>query len=304
MQALFPAASVTGAPKIRTMQIIRELEPEPRGIYTGCIGYLAPGRKARFNVAIRTVTINRAAGQAEYGVGGGIVWDSTTDGEYAECRTKAAILTTEIPYFDLLETILHETGRGWFLLARHLERLRQSATYFDFVIDLDAIEKQLNNLAESFLGGSHRVRLCIGRRGKISLEAAALPLGEEAITRRRLMLAANPIDVNDVFLYHKTTCRDIYDSAFAARGECDDVVLWNAEGQITETTIANLVVEKNGRLVTPPLTCGLLAGVYRDHLLNTGEIVEEVITIEDLRNTSRVFAINSVRRWMPAVFQE
>ncbi len=303
MQALFPAASITGTPKIRTMQIIRELEPDVRGVYTGCIGYLAPGRKACFSVAIRTVTIDRAARQAEYGVGGGIVWDSTTDGEYAECRAKAAILTMEIPHFDLLETVLYESGGGWFLLEQHLQRLSRSAAYFDFAIDLHAIRKRFDELTGALSLGSHRARLRVGRRGDIMLEAAPLSaLGSSA--HRRLMLAAKPIDTCNVFLYHKTTWRNAYDSAYASRGDCDDVVLWNEDGQVTETTLANLVVEKDGRLVTPPVTSGLLAGVYREHLLDAGEIVEDVVTIEDLRHAPRVSTINSVRRWMPAVFQE
>jgi para-aminobenzoate synthetase/4-amino-4-deoxychorismate lyase len=142
----------------------------------------------------------------------------------------------------------------------------------------------------------------VGRHGEITLEAAPLPSGNEPSAPRRLALAAGAVDVDDLFLYHKTTHRHVYDSALATRGPCDDVVLWNAEGQVTETTIANLVVEKHGRLVTPPIRCGLLAGVYREHLLKAGEIAEEIVTIEDLRNTAKIFAVNSVRRWMPAVF--
>lgn len=303
MRALFPAASITGAPKIRSMQIIRELEPDERGVYTGCIGYLGPGRTGRFNVAIRTVTIDRSARQAEYGVGGGIVWDSTSEGEYAECCTKAAILAVEVPQFELLETLLYENGKGWFLLARHLQRLSQSAAYFDFAIDMKAIRKRLDDLAESLPAGLQRVRLCVGRRGESVLEAAPLPCLRPPAPLR-LELAAEPIDAGNVFLYHKTTRRDLYDSARAVREDCDDVVFWNPQGQVTETTIANLVVEKRGRLITPPVACGLLAGVFRAHLLETGRIAEEVVTIEDLRRAPRVFAVNSVRRWMPAVFQE
>jgi len=302
VQALFPAASITGAPKIRSMQIIRELEPDARGVYTGCIGYLAPRRRARFSVAIRTVAIDRAARRAEYGVGGGIVWDSTTEGEYAECCTKAAVLTAEIPQFELLETLLYENGKGWFLLPRHLRRLSQSAAYFDFAIDLDAIQRQLQDLAGSLPAGSQRVRLRVRRRGQAALEAA--PLSSLKLPAPlRLILADKPIDAGNLFLYHKTTCRDVYDSAFSSRGDCDDAVLWNSQGHVTETTIANLVVEKCGRLVTPPVACGLLPGLFREHLLETGEIVEDVVTIEDLRRAPRVFAINSVRRWMPAVLQ-
>jgi para-aminobenzoate synthetase/4-amino-4-deoxychorismate lyase len=323
MRALFPAASITGAPKIRTMQIIRELEPEARGVYTGCIGYLAPGRRARFNVAIRTVSVDRTAGQAEYGVGGGIVWDSATALEYAECRVKAALLTAESPRFELLETMLHEADRGWFLLEGHLKRLSESAKFFDFALDLDAVRKRLDELA-GHLTGDYRVRLLVGRRGECRTEYRALAApgpdvpppavnspntlvprqsgrGSEVLAPWRLQLAAAPVDSHDVFLYHKTTHRRTYESLSAGRGECDDVVLWNAQGEITETTIANLVLRKDGRLVTPPVACGLLAGVYREHLLETGRIEEGVLTVDDLRQAPALFAVNSVRRWMSCV---
>ena len=305
------------------MQIIRELEPDARGVYTGCIGYLEPGRRARFNVAIRTVSVDRTAGQAEYGVGGGIVWDSATAEEYAECRVKAALLTAEAPRFELLETMLHEADRGWFLLEGHLKRLSESAQYFDFAIDLDAIRKRLDELAER-LTGDYRVRLLVGRRGECRTEYRALadPVPSDSppavsapdflVPRQsgcgpgvsapwRLQLAAAPVDSHNVFLYHKTTHRRIYESLSAGRGDCDDVVLWNAQGQITETTIANLVLRKDNRLVTPPVACGLLAGVYREHLLESGQIEEAVLTVDDLRRATAVFAVNSVRRWMSCV---
>ncbi len=143
MAALFPCASITGAPKVRTMQIIAALEGTPRGLYTGCIGYLAPGRQAQFNVAIRTVTIDRLSSQAEYGVGGGIVWDSEGEDEYQECKIKARVLAQAPPAFDLLETMLWEPESGYFLLQEHLSRLAASAEYFQFTADLEAISREL-----------------------------------------------------------------------------------------------------------------------------------------------------------------
>ena len=300
LKALFPPASITGAPKIRTMEIIRELEPDPRGVYTGCIGYLLPGRKARFSVAIRTVTIAQATGEAEYGVGGGIVWDSSKAAEYAECQTKAAVLTAEVPRFELLETILYEPDGGYFLLEGHLRRLAESADYFDFAVDLGEVRKRLDNLLGSFGDVAHRVRLRVDRLGQVMLESTPLPAGQISVPWR-LRLANQPVSSGDVFLYHKTTCRGIYETAYASRGDCDDVVLRNEQGLATETTIANLVVEKGGRLVTPPVACGLLPGIFRSHLLETGQIHEEIVTVEDLWRAKNLFAVNSVRKWMPAV---
>ncbi len=201
LQAVFPPASITGAPKLRTMEIIRELEPDPRGVYTGCIGYLAPGRQASFNVAIRTVCIDRATGAAEYGVGGGIVWDSSDAGEYAECRTKAAVLTAEFPRFELLETLLWDGRDGYFLLEGHLRRLADSAEYFAFALDLDAVRRRLEEFGTALADGRHRVRLCVNRQGAATLESAplALPqarLGLSAAARRSADGSLQPVPLS------------------------------------------------------------------------------------------------------------
>ena len=160
MAALFPCASVTGAPKPRTMEIIAELEQTPRRVYTGCIGFLSPGRQAQFNVAIRTILIDRERKRAEYGVGGGILWDSTVDDEYEECRIKARVLTSGYPEFSLLETILWTPDRGYYLLERHLARLRDSAAYFGFSVDLGRIRDLLISRGKSRVWGSVRSACC------------------------------------------------------------------------------------------------------------------------------------------------
>jgi para-aminobenzoate synthetase/4-amino-4-deoxychorismate lyase len=299
--ALFPAASITGAPKVRTMQIIRELEPDARGVYTGCIGWAAPRRQAQFNVAIRTVTIDRAAGQAEYGVGGGIVWDSSSSGEYAECHLKAAVLTADRPEFELLETLLYEAGCGYFLLEKHLQRLAESAAYFDFPLDAAAARTALEKEACTASGpGNLRVRLRLARGGRLTVEASPLD-APDAAAPRRLKLAPAAVDSRNVLLYHKTTWRQPYDAAYAVRGDCDDVVLWNERRQVTETTISNIVVQQAGRRVTPPLSCGLLPGVFRAHLIETGQIHEQIVTVDELLRAERVLVINSLRKWLPAV---
>lgn len=297
-RALFPPASVTGAPKVRTTQIIRQLEPFPRGVYTGCIGRVGPGRQARFSVAIRTLAIDKPRSVGVYGVGSGIVWDSRPEDEYQECLAKAKVLSADCPNFQLLETMLYD-GREVFLLEEHLQRLAQSAEYFGFAFERQSVAERLEAQISALGAGPHRIRLLLARDGQIDLEASPL---EPPVFRGplRLRLAAKPVDPQNVFLYHKTTRREVYQSA-KADGQCDDVILWNPRGEVTETTIANLVVELDGQLVTPPIHCGLLPGAFRRHLLETGQIVERVVYVEQLRLASRVFAVNSVRCWMPAV---
>jgi para-aminobenzoate synthetase/4-amino-4-deoxychorismate lyase len=291
-RALFPAASITGAPKIRATHVIHALERAPRGVYTGAIGVVLPDRRAQFNVAIRTLHYDKAAGQLEYGVGSGIVWDSEQVAEYEECLTKAQVLFAPRPAFELLETLLWRRGRGYFLLEAHLKRLRNSADHFGFAVDADAVRHQLLTVAERFTAPRYRVRLRVNRHGAAQVEYA--PLSPE---RRvwRVALAHEPVNPREVFLYHKTTHRQVYERARAARPDCDDVILWNTRGEITESTLANVVVRLDGRYYTPPVECGLLAGVYREHLLQRGLLRERVLTPDDLRRAEAVYLINSVR---------
>ena len=208
------------------------------------------------------------------------------------------MLTAEIPRFELLETLLWDGRDGYFLLEGHLRRLADSAEYFAFALDLDAMRRRLDEFAAALPDGRHRVRLCVNRRGEASLASAPLAQAENPPVYK-LRLADRPIDRRNPFLYHKTTHRGFYPAASPV-DDCDDLVLWNEQGQATETTIANLVVEQGGRLVTPPVSSGLLPGVFRRQLLDTGQIVEEVVTLDDLRRAERLFAVNSVRKWMPA----
>jgi len=297
-QAMFPCASITGAPKPRTMQIIADLEATPRRIYTGTIGYLTPDRCAQFNVAIRTVLIDKANQAAEYGVGGGIVWDSTTDSEFEECCTKAKILFQSQPQFELLESLLWTPAQDYFLLDLHLQRLQASAAYFAFAIDLAAVRDRLNAIAETLLPQSHKVRLRVTKSGDIRL--AAEPLSPAPLRLQKVGISQRSIDSSDVFLYHKTTYRAVYDQARQAGSEFDsdydDVLLWNERGELTESCAANLVVEWNGVWYTPPVQCGLLAGTMRTWLMQQGKLQERVLKLNDLHQCSRIFLINSVRQ--------
>ena len=298
--ALFPCASITGAPKISTTQIIAGLEPDPRHIYTGSIGYLARGRKAQFNVAIRTLLIELQTGQAEYGIGGGIVWDSTPADEYAEALLKARVLTERQPEFSLLETLRWTSQDGFFLLAEHLQRLSDSAAYFGFPFERIRIEAFLADTGLKLPDAPQRVRLLLDRVGNLSHQA--FPLTVEAREQPlRVRLAGKPVSSADVFLYHKTTWRAVYETARHSQPDCEDVLLYNERAELTEASLANLVFELDGELVTPPVTCGLLAGTYRASLLAQGQIREKAVTLSDLPLCTKIFLINSVRGWQTAV---
>jgi para-aminobenzoate synthetase/4-amino-4-deoxychorismate lyase len=278
MTALFPCGSITGAPKIRTMRIIRELERFPRGAYTGTIGLLTPGGDCVFNVAIRTVVIDTQSKQATFGVGGGVTIDSTAEREYEECLVKSRFLQSPAVEFQLFESMLLEEGE-YFLLAEHLERLRNSAEYFGFKFPEEEIR---STLADVVASGAFKVRLTLWKNGRIETHVSRL----KRFVDLSMRLATTPVDSSDRFLFHKTTLRD-----FSA-----DVVFWNERGEVTESGIANIVVSIDGQLYTPPVASGLLAGTFRNHLLAQGKIKERVITVEEL--PEEFFLINSVRKWM------
>ncbi|MCU0566464.1 MAG: aminodeoxychorismate synthase component I [Oculatellaceae cyanobacterium Prado106] len=294
-QALFPCASITGAPKPSTMKLITELERSPRQIYTGTIGFLTPHGTSQFNVAIRTVLIDKQQQQAEYGVGGGIVWDSVEQDEYEECCTKAKILTRSQPSFSLLETLLWTPLEGYFLLDLHLDRLQQSAAYFAFPMERASVNDYLERLAQN-LGdrhSPHKVRLLLAPNGDLSSQSDPIAAASAAPVLLNVGLAKSPIQSTNPWLYHKTTARQVYEQA--ALPGYDDVILWNERGEITESCTANLIVEWDGEWYTPPLHCGLLAGTYRAWLLQQGKVKERVIRVEDLPHCSRLFLVNSVR---------
>jgi para-aminobenzoate synthetase/4-amino-4-deoxychorismate lyase len=301
MQALFPCGSITGAPKIRTMQIIRELEKSPRGVYTGTIGLLKPGGDCTFNVAIRTVALDKQSGVASFGVGGGITTDSTADREYEECMAKARFLTTRAPTFDLFETILLEDSQ-YFLLDRHFDRLRDSAIYFGFEFPQVEMRSRLEALRQQHCVGSWRVKLTLATDGTVSLECSSLVGYLSQL--KRIAIARSPVDSSDRFLFHKTTMREFYNSELELHPHCDDVLFYNERGELTESTRANVVVELDGKLVTPPINAGLLPGTFRNQLISDGKIEERTIKIEDLRNVNRIFLINSVRKWMEVTLAE
>ncbi|MGE5227798.1 MAG: chorismate-binding protein [Planctomycetaceae bacterium] len=295
--ALFPCGSVTGAPKVATMGIVAALEDSPRGVYCGAVGYVAPpgapGPRVRFNVAIRTVTHDAETGTAEYGVGGGITWDSRADAEYDETVAKARVLTARRPPFRLLETLRHEPGRGYARLPEHLARLADSAAYFGFDLDDHAVGEALEREAGRFPTKPSRVRLLVDRRGAV--EAGSAPLAAPAGPVRLAVDRAHPVDPAEPLLFHKTTLRDPYEQAAARFPDADDVVLVNPRGEVTETTIANLAARIDGVWWTPPVESGLLPGCERAALVADGTLRERTVTVRELREAEEVAVLNSVR---------
>ncbi len=297
-RALFPCASVTGAPRARTMALIRALEDSPRGVYTGALGVVKPDRQARFSVGIRTLTLEKQADQflGRYGVGGGIVWDSDATEEWQESLTKSRILQHAQPDFELLETMLFEPGNGIGDVDLHLARLAASADYFDYTFDEAAIRQQLASLDAD---ANKRVRLLLGPSGKVTLALHPAPSVSGTVSLR---LATEAVQSDDIFLFHKTTHRQVYEQARqAVEQACDDVVLWNERGELTETTIYNLILEFDGQWVTPHLDSGLLAGTCREALISQGRLTEKRLMVEDLGKADRLFVCNSLRGVREAV---
>ena len=294
--SIFPPGSVTGAPKLRAVEIIRDLEPEPRGVYTGAIGMLGPDGSARFNVAIRTLTLF-PNGRGEIGIGSGVVQDSRADDEYDECLLKMKFLSHPPRSFELIETMRFDSGKGIYLLGRHLERLGRSAAYFGYPFDGQKIADQIEREVERLAGGAHRVRLLLDDSGHATLTCVAMATPAETPTMR-YAISEHRIDSADVFLFHKTTHRELYDGEHARHADlygCDEVLFLNERGEIAEGSRTNIFIARDGVLVTPPLESGLLPGTLRAELLGSGRAREAVLFPPDLEAGNDVYLGNSVR---------
>ncbi len=299
-RALFPCGSITGAPKVRTMELIRELEDSPRGVYCGAIGLVAPPGapvRARFNVAIRTVVVDRSTGRAGYGTGGGITWGSEPAAEHAELLVKSSILDSRYEDFQLLETMAYRRATGIGNRVRHLERIAASAEYFGFAFDVTTAERDLALAVASV--DTAMVRLRLDRSGAIAVDLAPLPARPD----RPLTLAVDvvPVDSAERWLYHKTTLRDPYTARRRRHPDADDVVMCNERGELTESTTANLAIHLDGRWWTPPLSSGCLPGVERGLLLDRGVLRERVLRPAALYRADAVAVVSSLRGWRRAV---
>jgi para-aminobenzoate synthetase/4-amino-4-deoxychorismate lyase len=296
--ALFPCGSVTGAPKASSMKIIRSLEDEPRGVYCGAVGLVAPPGepvRARFNVAIRTAVLDTATGRASYGTGGGITWDSDSDAEHAELEAKTAILSSRPEPYQLLET-MGSRGPEVRNLDLHLQRLADSAAHLGFLFDVVAAERSVRARLGSSRG-QQRVRLLLDRSGRLRIEVDPVPPAADLV---RVALDDDPVDSGAWWLYHKTTLRAEYDVRRDRRPDVDDVIMVNNAGELTELTRATLAVRIDGQWWTPPVTAGCLPGVERARLIAAGTLQERTLSVGALAAADALAAISSLRGWRPA----
>ena len=284
-QALFPCGSITGAPKISTMAIIKELEPQARGLYCGTIGLCLPSGERIFNVAIRTLQIHQ--GEAIYGAGGGITWDSNWQSEYQEAQQKAAVLYRKNPQFQLFSTAKVSQGQIS-LYDQHLNRLREAARYFAFPFDQDRLEEELEQLlASQQKKEDQRLKISLNKKGDFQFELA--PLKPLAKTFKRAQLVQQKKDLASPFTYFKTSHRPHLSL------KDREQIYYNAQGQLLETSIGNLLLKLDGKLYTPPLELGLLDGIYRQSLLKNGQVQEKILTLNDLQQAEKVYACNALR---------
>jgi para-aminobenzoate synthetase/4-amino-4-deoxychorismate lyase len=292
-KSLFPSGSVTGAPKIRTMQIIRELEKEARGVYTGAIGFISPHGEAVFNVPIRTVTLQN--GRGEMGVGSGIVYDAVPAAEFQECQLKAHFLIEPYREFSLIDTILWQGE--YKRLTLHIKRLRESAEYFNFYFDEEAILNLLKSTESDFdREKRYKARLLLDKNGHCQISHSEITL--EPDVTQKVAISSIRTRKQDAFLFHKTTRRDLYNSEYekySAQG-CFDVIFTNADGEITEGAISNIFIKNGKNFYTPPVECGLLNGVFRQEFLATHQhVIAKVLRLEDLYSADEVYLTNAIR---------
>lgn len=299
MRAVFPCGSVTGAPKIRAMEIIRELEDMPRGIYCGAVGVFSPDGTSSFNVAIRTITISQNHGVL--GIGSAVVADSVCQDEYSECLLKALYFTEHRPPVGLIETLRYEPEHGFLRLELHLARLERSAIKLGIPFSAsavrDALEAKVRDSRTTL-----RVRLTLSEDGCVDVTARPFEVPEKDLTIR-CAVSEHFVRSADLLARHKTNWRDLYDSErtkWEARG-VDEVVFLNERGEIVEASTTNVFIRSGGRLQTPPLASGALDGCLRRSLIEDGSCIEAVLRLEDLKRADAVFLGNSLRGLMPGV---
>jgi para-aminobenzoate synthetase/4-amino-4-deoxychorismate lyase len=293
LKNIYPCGSITGAPKIRTMEIINELEKDKRSIYTGGIG-LIRNNKITFNVPIRTLTINKKSGNGTIGLGSGIVWDSVAEEEYEETKLKGNFLSHPEKPFEIFETMLLKDGKI-FLLEEHLNRMQQSAKYFLFSFDKKFISSQLNKIIKKTDNNSYRLKIALNKFGKLSHSNSPL---QEIQKQIDVFISTNKINSKNRFQYFKTTNRVLYNrehKKYSDKGFFD-VIYLNESKEIAEGAITNIFVYKNDVISTPPLTTGILPGIYRKHFLrNNSMIRERIIHLHDLIEADKILLTNSLR---------
>ena len=293
--SLHPCGSVTGAPKIHTMEIIKQLEPEERKIYTGSIGYISPDDNAVFNVAIRTILLNRTKG--EMGIGGGITYNSSPESEWAETKLKAKFLTQK--HFKLIETMLLSKKTGIFLFELHLKRLKQSAEFFGFPCSLKKIKAMLHKKTNNLPGNQeYKLRLLLNNADNVHITISAITKIRPKASSRQIIICPHRINKHNPFLYHKTTCRSLYNRQLNKYKKFGfyDILFLNRNKQVCEGAISNVFIKKSGIYYTPPINCGMLPGVFREYFIKQNKKVrEKILYIEDLKKADVIYCANSVK---------
>lgn len=290
---IFPCGSVTGAPKIKTMEIIKSLEKENRGIYTGSIGTIRNSKSA-FNVAIRTLVINQKNKKGEIGLGSGITWESDPESEYEEVRLKGKFLTCKNPYFEIFETILVE-NKSPFLLDYHLKRLKNAADFFLFYYKNKLVEKRILHFIKSCKEQTYKLKVLMNKWGGITLIPSDInPLSEDI----KVILSPSRIKATNRFQYFKTTERKLYDSELKKYSQegYSEVIYLNEKDEIAEGSFTNIVIRKGENLFTPPLEAGILNGVYRQYMLDKKLITPKTLFFSDIKSADEIYLINSVRK--------
>lgn len=296
-KSVFPSGSVTGAPKIRTMQIIERIEKYPRNIYTGSIGYISPKKEAAFNVAIRTVVLDESKKQGELGIGSGITISSDSRCELEECKLKSNFFIQKHTDFQLIEALLWRNGK-FFLLDMHLGRLKDSADYFDYKYSREHILQSLTRCSNRFdKYKSYKVRLLLNKYGEVKVTSELLK--NQTDDFKKITFSKKVVNSSNIFLYHKTTNRKFYDDEYLKYKKKGfvDVIFLNEKKEVTEGAISNIIV-KNGKYhYTSPISSGLLNGVYRQHLLDTQilSLKEKVLDKQDITTAEKLYICNSVR---------
>jgi para-aminobenzoate synthetase/4-amino-4-deoxychorismate lyase len=290
---IFPCGSITGAPKIRTMDIIHELEADRRGIYTGAIGMIGK-EESVLNVAIRTIKIEKETGVGEMGLGSGIVWDSEPEKEYSETLLKGDFITAPLKQFELIETMLLDDGQI-FLFEDHLERLRSAAKFFLFNINEDKITKSLfKKIDKKYSKGKYKIRLTLNKWGKVKYTFNFITLVPDVV---KIIISDKTVDSENKFQYFKTTNRELYTSELSKynRAGYFEVIFFNEKDELAEGCTTNIFIKKNDVWLTPPISSGILPGIYRNHFMYSKKDVKEtIITINDLLHADEVMLVNSV----------
>ena len=294
LRTIFPCGSVTGAPKIAAIEALRHLESEPRGAYTGSMGWIDPGGDAAFNVLIRTLEWRHGSARARLGLGSGLVVDSKPRNEWAECLLKGDFVRRESQEFDLIETMRFDPSEGIVELDRHLDRLRNSSADLDFRFDRHAAR---NELQAATFGRKHRgmVRLLLSRTGTMAIQVK--PFEEPAAVPVKVALRPLPVDPSDFRLRYKTSDRRFYDRARQEDGAYETIFV-DPDGQLTEGSRTSIFVERDGKLLTPPAARGLIPGILRAKLIDEGRAEEAELTPDDL--AQGFFVGNIVRGLIPA----